>query len=109
MRAMTFVLFLIFLFPTLAYTGQIFGSLSDGRKSVGQRVPVEVACGSSPYRAKTDRYGSYSIYSPKKGKCTLTVHYKGQSAEHTIYSYDDPVRYDFELIQSGEGYKLKRR
>jgi hypothetical protein len=108
MRMMTFALCLIVLFPTLAYTGQIFGSLREGRRSVGQGVPVEVICGRDRYPARTDAYGSYNIYTPKTGKCTFVVNYNGQS-QHVVYSYSDPVRYDFELIQSGRGYQLRRR
>lgn len=108
MRAVTFALCLILLFPAVAFTGQIFGSLREGRRSVGQGVPVEVICGRDRYPAQTDAYGSYNIYTPKTGKCTFVVQYKGQS-QHVVYSYRDPVRYDFELIESGRGYQLRRR
>ena len=108
MRALTLALGLILLFPTLAFTGQIFGTLKEGRRSVGRGVPVEVICGRDHYPARTDAYGSYNVYARKTGKCMLVVDYKGQS-EHVVYSYGDPVRYDFELIQSGRGYQLERR
>lgn len=108
MRVVTCALCLILLYPALTYAGQIFGSLREGRRSVGQGVPVEVICGRDRYPAQTDAYGSYNIYAPKTGKCTFMVRYKGQST-HVVYSYRDPVRYDFELIQGGRGYTLRRR
>lgn len=109
MRAVSFALGLILLLPTVAFTGQIFGSLKEGRRSVGRGVPVEVICGGDRYAVQTDAYGSYNIYAPKTGKCTFVVTHKGASAHASVYSYKDPVRYDFELIQGGRGYELRRR
>ena len=109
MKRATATLFILLVLTTTALGSQVYGTLKEGASAVaGARV--EVLCGTNTYAATTDPYGVYKINVPLKGKCTFRLHYNGQIATYDIYSYDDPVRYDFEVIRQGNGtYQLKRK
>jgi hypothetical protein len=75
-------------------------------------VPVQITCegNPTPYAGVTDNYGSYSISVRQTGSCTLKVQYGGKwTLPFQIYSENDPVRYDFVLIQQGADKALQRR
>src|SRR5882762_4859307 len=113
MRKIAIPLFLILLFPTFAFAGQIFGSLKQNGASIGKGAAVVIKCGENPEnRGQTDAYGSYNIYVPQPGRCAFTVYYEGRRSQaYNVYSdRTDPVRYDFELVRQGDGsFKLERR
>ena len=110
MKRATATIFVLLVLTTLALGSQVYGTLKEGAAPIGAGVRVEVSCGANTYFAYTDAYGSYKINVPLKGKCTLRVHYNGQIVLYDIYSYDDPVRYDFEVIKQSNGtYQLKRK
>ncbi|MCI0453639.1 MAG: hypothetical protein L0Y68_01435 [Candidatus Dadabacteria bacterium] len=110
MKTTASLVILILLVPAFVRAAQVYGSLNEGSKSVGPKVRIEIACAGNTYPGETDGYGSYSIYIPQPGKCTLRVDYGGQWPEYEIYSYDDPVRYDFDLVRGNDGrYVLIRR
>jgi hypothetical protein len=113
MKAISFVLPLILVFPTSAFAGKIFGNLTEGGRSVGQGIEVQITCGrGSPISTRTDVYGAYSFNAPK-GMCGLSVKYPNPNDQWTapfsVVSPDDPARYDFDLVNEGGRYVLKRR
>jgi len=109
MRAVGCLVLLVLLFPTIAFAAQVYGSLKEGDRSLEQGIRIDITCGSNAYTGETDAHGSYSIYVRQTGRCTFTVHYRGQDPHVEIYSYNDPVKYDFDLVQTPGGYQLKRR
>ena len=109
MKAIRLLLLSIVLFPTVAYGGQIFGTLTVDNRPVGKDVTVIIECGATNGKGQTDAYGSYKVFVPK-GKCTLKVIYGGQELLFALYSYDDPVRYDFSIVRQSNGsLTLQRR
>lgn len=111
MKTIRLALLLIIFSPSVASAAQIFGTLKEGDRPVGKGVNVVVECAGGGDSKETDAYGSYNLFVRQSGKCTLKVFYQGQwSAPFTIYSYNDPVRYDFELVRQGDGqYALRRK
>ncbi len=110
MKKITMLLLLILFLPTFAFAGQIYGSLKIDNKSVGEGVEIKIKCGEAPYSGRTDPYGSYSVYLRQAGRCTLTVTYGGQESQpFGIESYEDPVRYDFDLVRQDGTLVLRRR
>ena len=91
--------------------GQIYGSVKEGSRSVGEGVEVSINCGGKPISAKTDSYGSYKLYVSNSGKCTLSIYYQNQwSQPFPVFSDLEPIRYDFELMKQPNGtFVLKRR
>ena len=90
------------------YAGQIYGSLKEDGRAVQARTHLHMDCNGRSYDAYTDDYGAYSI-GAEKGKCALMVEYKGQIVALDLYAYDDPVRYDFDLVLENGKYSLRRK
>lgn len=93
-----------------ASAGHVYGTIVAAQKPVAG-VGLVVVCPPkrATHEATTEGDGSYRLFVREKGKCTLTAHYNGQSAAADIYSYDDPVGYNFALLLENGAYKLVRR
>jgi hypothetical protein len=96
--------------PSFASAGEIYGSIKEGKKSVGKGVTVEIIAASGRrYVTKTDKYSSYRLYVRERGKCILKVYYNGQSPQIQVHSYKGPVRYDLVLEKRKGKYILRRK
>jgi len=102
------------LFAALAATvpaaaGEVYGKVADGSTSVGDAATVAARCDAKTYApAMTDKAGSYHLAVAESGKCTLTIAYKGQSADLQIATYDDPVQVDI-VLEAKDGKLSARR
>jgi len=56
-----------------ALAGEIYGTIKEGGKPVKGGTKVEVKCAKGGYSAETDKLGSYRLFVPEQGKCTLSV------------------------------------
>ena len=108
MKVIPGLVFLILLLPASVAAGEIYGSIKGGGKSIGQGVKVEIGYGPNVYSTETDRYGSYRLYVPEKGKCLLTVRYQQPFPSIEIYSYEGSVRYNLVLEKQDGKYSLRR-
>jgi hypothetical protein len=108
MKKLSILLALATLLPMTIFAAQVYGSLKENGQSVSG-VKVEINCNGRAYGVSTDSSGSYNLYAGEKGKCTFKVNYKGQAPTFEIYSYDNPVRYDFDLVNENGRYALKRK
>jgi len=89
-----------------AHAANLFGSLwLDGRPVQGAQI--EVTC-SDRHQAQTDNNGSYSIFIPEKGRCVFQVVFAGHSGRTEVASYDNPIKYDFDLIRQNDGNYVLR-
>jgi hypothetical protein len=103
------LLAVLLLVPSLATAGEIYGKITDGSASVGEKATLSVKCGGKDYPAqKTDKSGSYHLVVKESGKCSLTVAYSGQSASLEVVSYDDPVQLDL-AVENKDGKLSVRR
>jgi len=98
----------LLLSPLTAQGAQIYGSLSKGGSPLaGTRVAV--ACDSGDQaEARTDDHGAYRLFVAHTGRCTLSLPDNG-GASAAIYSFDEPVRFDFDLVPAGGGFQLRKR
>jgi len=104
------LLFLFFLvFPTSAHAGHVYGTLRDSDGRPVQGAPVGIRCSGGTYSGQTDLYGSYAILVSETGKCSLVVNCGGQNLTADIYSYAQPVKYDFDCTTVGANRQLRRR
>ena len=96
-------------FPPRAHAGNIYGSLwLDGKPAEGAQIVIK--CGSTPpHPAQTDSHGSYRVFVPERDRCVFTVQLGGQSGQIEIASYDNAIKYDFDLVRQGSGYALRRK
>jgi hypothetical protein len=110
MRAIFSSVVMLLLFAASAFAAQVYGTLRAGDRPVQQGVQVVVTCpGNRTYSDATDGRGGYRINVPEKGKCTIQVQYNGQAPTADIYSFDEATKYDFDLVQQGGAYALRRR
>src|SRR5262245_52868605 len=55
-----------------AFAGEMYGTITEGGKAVGEGVAVEAQCGSNSYAVKTDKSGTFHLALKESGKCRLT-------------------------------------
>ena len=109
MKKVNPLILLVLLLPLYVYAAQIYGGLKEDGRAVPEKTRIEVICNGKTYAGVTDGYGAYSVYAPEKGKCVFKVYHKGQAPIFDLYSYDNPVRYDFDLVLVNGQYTLRRK
>ena len=105
------VLFMVF-FTLLAlevYAAQIYGALKGSGGQPLADTDITVSCGGNSYTAKTDKSGSYSLYAKVTGKCSFKISYRGKEVSADVFSYENAVRYDFDVVDSNGNYSLRRK
>ena len=109
MRSLIFVALSFFFAASAALAGEIYGTISDAGKPVSAGVKVEVTAGANAYTGETDKNGTYHVFAKDKGKCTLTVYYRGQKPTAAIFSYDKATRYDWTVETADDKLVIKRK
>jgi len=95
---------------TAALAGEIYGTVTEGGKSVGEGVGIGAKCGEKGYPAvQTDKSGTYHVVVAENGKCTLTLSYKGQSPSIEVASYDEGAQVDLVLEVKDSKYSVRRK
>ena len=108
MKTLMLLVFLL-LTATLAWAGEIYGTITDAGKPIPAGVKVEVAVGGNNYAGETDKFGTYHVAATEKGKGTLKVYYKNQTPAADVFSYDKATRYDWTVEDAGGKLSLKRK
>lgn len=109
MRGGTIVGILLMMMSSAALAGEMYGTIAEAGKAVGEGVAIEAKCGQASYPGKTDKGGAYHLVVKEKGKCQLTVKYKNQSPSLEVASYDEGVQVDLVLELKGGSYVLRRK
>lgn len=89
------------LMATSAIAGQVFGRVKDGGRPIAN-VTFEIFCKDSTVKGTTDGYGAYSV-NVGRGKCTFKLYYRNQQPAFEMFSYDSPLRYDFDVVPLKDG------
>jgi hypothetical protein len=92
-----------------ATAGEMYGAITDGERSVGEKIKVEVTVAGKTYAADTDKNGAYRLIVKEKGKGVFTVHYKDQAVTADVFSYDKSLRYDWTIEHKDGKMQLKRK
>lgn len=108
MKTISSRLVMIIFFAGTVFAGQIFGRVENAGRAVSD-AQVEIVCGNNTSSVRTDRNGSYRINVATTGRCTIKVTSNNISYSSSVYSYSNPVRYDFELQQRQGRPFLKRK
>jgi len=82
---------------TTALAGEFYGTIKEGGKPIKAATKVEVKCAKGSYSAETDKLGSYRLFVPEQGKCTLSVKSSDGSPQMTVHSFEDSSRYNLVL------------
>jgi len=80
-----------------AFAGEIYGTIKESGKPIKAGTKVEVKCAKGSYGAETDKLGSYRVFVPEQGKCTLSVKSGDAAAQMTVNSFEDSARYNLVL------------
>lgn len=107
MRIIKVALLASFLFPTITWGGQINGTLFQAGQPVANEN-VRITCEQNIAQTiPTDSQGRFTFFVRQTGMCHFEVVDMGLT--HKIYSYNLPVRYDFDLVRQPDGGYLLRR
>lgn len=110
MRKVFVVLFMCFLVlgPLTANAGLIHGTIREKGNPVTNRSITIICPDGTRFPTSTDNQGDYRVFVKCEGRCDLQVGGIAQSV--TIYSSNNPVRYDFEirLDQNGRAVLLRQ-
>lgn len=101
------IIMLTLVLTSAVSAGQIYGSLKEDGRPVANAT-FEVFCPQGSFRGVTDGYGAYSV-NVGRGKCTFRLHYRNQQPSFELYSYDSPLRYDFDVVIANGALTLVRR
>ena len=86
----------------------IYGTIKVGGNPLASHE-ITVKLGEDNHPGKTNDRGSYSIKMDKKGRCTLSLTYRGEELSYTVYSQDKPARYDLVVVQEKDRWILRRK
>src|SRR5262245_24263898 len=87
-----------------AAAATIYGIIVERGRPAGN-APVMLSCSGAPARTSTDERGTYRLTIARSGRCTLDV----RGATAPIILYDEPTRYDFEIVGAPTQPRLLRR
>jgi hypothetical protein len=108
MRLLDAAALVLLVTPGAAVAGNLYGSITQAGKPVAGAAVV-VTCGGSTYKAQTGADGGYRVHAKETARCTLEITHQGQPAKVEIVSYNDPTRYDFELVTEGGKPALRKK
>lgn len=94
MRRIILTMLILAIPCTSALAGEIYGTIKEGGKPVKTGTKVEVKCAKASYSTETDKLGSYRVFVPEQGKCTLSVKSGGVAPQMTVHSFEDSTRYN---------------
>lgn len=92
----------------VARAGHVYGRIFENGRPVNG-AGIVLRCGGESPGGTTDNEGSYRLFSKTTGSCTLEVNAGGRRALGQLYSFDKPTAYDFDLVQEGGRWILRRR
>jgi hypothetical protein len=100
---------ILLLTPASVLAGPIYGSVRDGPNPL-RSAQIEIACpdfrpGAVRVQGQTDDLGSFRLNVLPRGRCLLRV---GNAVPTIIYSSDNAIRYDFDVVSGPSGRELRR-
>lgn len=108
MSRMAAWLTLIIVSVPVARAGHLYGRILENGQPV-RAAAVLLRCGNDSPSGATDQEGVYRLFAKSTGACTLEVNAGGRRAVGSLYSYDKPTAYDFDLVNEGGRWVLRRR
>lgn len=99
---------LVFVVVSPIFAGNVFGTIREGNRSI-PNASVSMTCGKESDSKQTDAEGVYRLFVRATGGCDLVVVLPGRRMTATVYSYDRPTAYDFDIVHEGTGWVLRKR
>jgi hypothetical protein len=91
-----------------SFGGEIYGTIKENGKPIAKDVEVTIALNGNS-TGKTDEFGSYRIFVPATGPCTVAIKLREISISGQIQSYSKPTRFDMVVDNKNGHYSLQRQ
>lgn len=109
MRRILQSLLLGFTVVPVILAGNVYGTIREGNRPLAG-VSVSLTCGKeAPVSGRADAEGVYRLFTRATGICQLVVDLPGRRMSASVYSYDRPTAYDFDVVHEGNGWVLRKR
>ena len=108
MKSLICLVFILSL-ASMAFAGEIFGTIVDAGKPVPEGTKIEVTVAGKTFTGAADKLGTYHVFAAEKGKGTLTAYYKDQKLTADVFSFDKATRYDYGVETADGKLILKRK
>lgn len=109
MKIAMMVFVVMFVSAAVGLAGNVYGTITEGGKGIGQGSKIEITCGADKFNTETDANGGFKVFVKDQGKCELKLTYQGQSPTFEINSFEGSVQYDLLLEKKGTQYTLRRK
>jgi hypothetical protein len=107
-RAINFALVGLFA-ASVAMAGHVYGTIRHNNQPY-RNAEVSISCGAETVPGRTNQEGVYRMFVRSTGSCQLVLEPNSRRAPGSLYSYDRPTAYDFDLVQqNGRWVLLQRR
>jgi hypothetical protein len=107
MRNIFLAMLCLAIFCTTALAGEIYGTIKEAGKPIKAGTKIEAKCAKGSYGAETDKIGSYRLFVPEQGKCTLSVKSGDVAPQMTVHSFEDSARYNL-VLEKKDGKTVLR-
>jgi hypothetical protein len=109
MKIAILVVLIMIVASGIAIAGNVYGTITEAGKGIGQGSKIEITCGADKYNTETDGNGGFKVFVKDQGKCELKLTYQGQTPTFEINSFEGSVQYDLVLEKKGTQYTLRRK
>jgi hypothetical protein len=109
MKIAILVVLIMIIASGIAIAGNVYGTITEAGKGIGQGSKIEITCGADKYNTETDANGGFKVFVKDQGKCELKLTYQGQTPTFEINSFEGTVQYDLVLEKKGTQYTLRRK
>jgi hypothetical protein len=109
MKIAILVVLIIVIASGIAIAGNVYGTITEAGKGIGQGSKIEITCGADKYNTETDANGGFKVFVKDQGKCELKLTYQGQTPTFEVNSFEGSVQYDLVLEKKGTQYTLRRK
>jgi len=88
--------------------GNVYGTIREGNSPV-RSAAVSIICGTESVPGRTDAEGVYRLFTKATGNCQFVVELPGRKLSVSMYSFDRPTAYDFDVVRDGTNWILRKR
>jgi hypothetical protein len=112
MKTLRLTLFALTVCAASSFGGEVYGTITENGKPVEKGLSITITPGADNAPQQTDEFGSYRIFVPQVGACTLNLTRNKNSKETVscpIQSYSKPTRFDLILENTNGKCTLRRQ
>lgn len=110
MSALRLILVALAVSAASSFGGEVYGTIQENGKPVAKGLSITITPGADQSPIQTDEFGSYRIFVPEAGPCTLNLTLPTkETVSCPIQSYSKPTRFDLVLENTNGKWSLRRK